>query len=418
MSVFVLSTLLPFTMFLHAGADMPQSGHAVLPAAHISAYWAIVLSCIWAFASLASLSRLLLSGFRLRRILRSAQVVDPASLTAEMQAVLRGTRPGAEPISLALSRSVDSPMVIGFFHRTIVLPEWLWARLSSVELNQVVLHETAHLTRGDDWTNLLQKTLRALFPLNPALFFAERRLCREREMACDDAVLGHSVSPREYALCLTNLAEKGLLNRLQTLAPGAWRRRSELAERVHRILRSNSSLKPLGSRPAAAAFLTMLLCAGAALTRCPRIVTFTVAEPAASLTGGNHPAAHMERASLSMSTGIHSQPSAHLVEATLRMPAPSRAFHTSPAHRSLQRRHTAARRRVPARPVEAQFVQAAFVQSIHQSIHQGIHPSGDPQAVSALSSPQLYVAIFGIALPADGISIHLPSQAGWIIVQL
>ena len=103
----------------------------------------------------------------------------------------------------------------------------------------------AHLDRGDDWTNLLQKLLRALCPLNPALFWAERHLCREREQACDDAVLDAAGNARAYATCLTKLAENRLVRRVTSLAPGMWQRHSELAGRVENILHRRRSCWPL-----------------------------------------------------------------------------------------------------------------------------------------------------------------------------
>jgi hypothetical protein len=94
-----------------------------------------------------------------------------------------------------------------------------------------------HLRRGDDWTNLLQKAALVLFPLNPALLWVERRLCAERELACDDSVLRSNSGRKAYAVCLTRLAEYSMLRRSFSLVLGAWERQSELVRRVHRILR-------------------------------------------------------------------------------------------------------------------------------------------------------------------------------------
>ena len=46
----------------------------------------------------------------------------------------------------------------------------------------------------------------------------ESRISLEREMACDDAVLAQTGSPRAYAECLATLAEKSLLRRSAALA--------------------------------------------------------------------------------------------------------------------------------------------------------------------------------------------------------
>jgi hypothetical protein len=87
------------------------------------------------------------------------------------------------------------------------------SELSLEELNQIVLHEVAHLRRWDDWTNLAQKIIRSLFFFHPAVWWIEKQVSLEREMACDDAVLATTARPRAYAECLTHLAEKSLVRR-------------------------------------------------------------------------------------------------------------------------------------------------------------------------------------------------------------
>ena len=90
---------------------------------------------------------------------------------------------------LCLSDEVDRPSVVGFFRPRILLTPELFACLSAAELEQVVLHEMEHVRRYDDWTNLLQKLSLALVPLHPVLLWVERRMCLERELACDDRVM-------------------------------------------------------------------------------------------------------------------------------------------------------------------------------------------------------------------------------------
>ena len=142
----------------------------------------------------------------------------------------------------------------------------------------------AHLDRGDDWTNLLQKLLRALSPLNPALFWAERNLCLERERACDDAVLDAAGNPRAYASFLTKLAESRLVKRAAMLAPGFWKRHSELAGRVDNILHHRRAPRPIFSRSLVATTLFASLFGVLLLQRAPGIVTF-----AAGTNGSSHP---------------------------------------------------------------------------------------------------------------------------------
>jgi beta-lactamase regulating signal transducer with metallopeptidase domain len=275
LNIFVLAALLPFFAAFRAPASGALSHTAAigLPVPHLSAAWAVALVGLWVLASLFSLARLLWNGYSLWMLSRTAVPVSPEALDPELRSIL--AKADSRSIGVSLSHRVDSPVVIGFFHRAIVIPEWLSTRLTQPELKQVLLHELAHLERCDDWTNLLQKAVRALFPLNPALILADRQLCREREMACDDAVLDAAITPRAYATCLAALAEKRILRRAESLAPGAWRGRSELAERIHRILTNKRKLGSFGAGPAVAGFSLAFLFVGVVLARCPQLVAFT-----------------------------------------------------------------------------------------------------------------------------------------------
>jgi hypothetical protein len=179
---------------------------------------------------------------------------------------------------------LDRPSVIGFLAPRILIPAWLMGRLTPGELEQIVLHETEHLRRGDDWTNLLQKLLLVAFPLNPALAWMEHRLGREREMACDEGVVRITNAPRAYAACLASLAERGLERRAEALTLGAWQGRSELVYRVHGILTRKREL----NKAAAGALLSVVGCAlfvgSIELARCPQLVAFVPARKSMAMT--------------------------------------------------------------------------------------------------------------------------------------
>jgi len=282
MIVFLLVALLPcFAIvrgFFGAEPSLASPGPQTF-SLHLNVAWAFALEVIWAFASLFSLGRLLLSGRQMRALLRNSVPVPFDALDEEIQPVV--TRSGKRSVEIRLSDAVDAPSVIGFFHPAVVVPRSLWSELAPNDMKQIILHEMAHLERGDDWTNLLQKLLRALSPLNPALVWAERHLCREREQACDDAVLDAAGNPRAYATCLTKLAENKLLRQVTSLAPGFWQRHSELAGRVENILHRRRNLGPVFSRGLVAAGLVASLSGVLALQRCPGLVSFAGNEPVA-----------------------------------------------------------------------------------------------------------------------------------------
>jgi beta-lactamase regulating signal transducer with metallopeptidase domain len=274
---FAALILLPLAAFLPSQGQPVAA--AVVPAQssgyHVDPRWAFVIAAAWLLCSAGRFASLVWNSLRLRLLWRtsepvqsSAEFVNDPAIRAALSA--RSTR----PIEIRLSDRVNAPCAIGFFTSAILIPRWLWQKLTPAELHQIVLHESAHLRRYDDWTNLLQKLAIVVFPLNPALLWMERQLCLEREMACDDAVLSAAVSPRTYAACLAGLAEKKLLRRTTSLAPGAWSRQSELVRRVHGILSRNRNSSPIVARSVAVACLVATLGGAAVLSRAPQMISF------------------------------------------------------------------------------------------------------------------------------------------------
>lgn len=245
----------------------------------IDARWGLAIAGIWVVASAIRGVDLIVHSLRLRRLWKTAV---PFAVSESLTAGLNSVRSGR--VTICTTEMLDRPSVIGFLSPRILIPKWLIDRLSVGELEQIVLHETEHLRRRDDWTNLLQKVALVAFPLNPALAWMEHRLCREREMACDEGVVRITNAPRAYAACLANLAERGLERRAEALSLGAWHKRSELVHRVHGILLRKSGM----SRAAAGAVLgtvgCALLVATVEMVRCPQLVAFVPEQKALAMT--------------------------------------------------------------------------------------------------------------------------------------
>jgi beta-lactamase regulating signal transducer with metallopeptidase domain len=243
------------------------------PWLQFDARWTFVLAGLWLVASAVRAIDLLIHALRLRRLGRTATPID---LPASHQTTCA--------FEVCSTQSLDRPSVIGFFAPRILIPAWLLPRLSEEELHQIVLHESEHLRRRDDWTNLFQKICLVLFPWNPALWGIDRQLAKEREMACDEAVVRITQAPRAYAACLASLAERGLAHRKEALSLGAWQRRSELVHRVHSILRRKHLMHPIAARALLGAVACGLFVVTAGLARCPQLVAFVPSPQAAPST--------------------------------------------------------------------------------------------------------------------------------------
>jgi hypothetical protein len=159
--------------------------------------------------------------------------------------------------------------------------------LSAPELNTILLHELAHLRRWDDWTNLIQKVVGALFFFHPAVWWIEKKLTLEREMACDDLVLAKTVSPRVYAECLVSLAEvlakKSLLRRGVALAQAAVGRVRHISLRVAQILDEKRPGATRVWRPAPGLLMGISLACLMALSDAPRLISFDNSSPVSAM---------------------------------------------------------------------------------------------------------------------------------------
>jgi hypothetical protein len=136
-----------------------------------------------------------------------------------------------------LSDAVRSATVLGLHLPYIVVPPSLLNALTRDELDQIVLHEYAHVQRWDDWARLGQALLQSALWIHPAMAMIGRRLNLEREMACDEWVVARTGLPKAYARCLTRAAEVlGRIGMEPTLGPALFARRRDLVLRVNRLL--------------------------------------------------------------------------------------------------------------------------------------------------------------------------------------
>ncbi|HEV3384682.1 MAG TPA: M56 family metallopeptidase, partial [Gemmata sp.] len=83
------------------------------------------------------------------------------------------------------------PATCGFLRPSIVIPENLLFGLSANELRLVLLHELTHVRRSDVLIDWLASHVVAVHWFNPVAWLAIACLRRNRELACDAAVLRH-----------------------------------------------------------------------------------------------------------------------------------------------------------------------------------------------------------------------------------
>ncbi len=288
-SVLLAIVTLPFLSGSGFGAAYSQT----LPRANLhggitlSNSWASYLFAAWGFGAGLLLLRLTVGLWRVRQIRRKSSEVDLASLDPAIAAILRDFK-SLRQVKLCVSSEVTVPAAIGFFRAAIVFPAWLLPQLSPEEIKVILLHELAHFRRWDDWTNLAQKVVKAVFFFHPAVWWIESRLTLEREMACDDMVLAQTASPRAYASSLISFAEKLQNARALTLSQALVSRMRDMSLRVAEILDAKRPRRTVLWKPILGLSAGMLALVFSAAPYAPRLVSFQT-QPSQSQMRQTHP---------------------------------------------------------------------------------------------------------------------------------
>jgi beta-lactamase regulating signal transducer with metallopeptidase domain len=268
---------LPLLSVVRAGAG--SSGGSAVWAVTVPSTWATYIVLAWAIIAGFGLSRVALGLWHLRRLRAGSKIIDPANLDSVLKTTL-GEFQSSRPVKIATSDKLTVPAAIGFFDPMIVLPQWTLRELSTAELNSILIHELAHLQRRDDWTNLAQKALRALLFFHPAVWWLERQLSLEREMACDEVVLSRTANARAYAECLVTVAERSFMRRGLALAQAAVSKMRQTTLRVSQILDVERSPTTRAWKPVVGLVTVASAIFVVGLARAPELVAFRDSAPA------------------------------------------------------------------------------------------------------------------------------------------
>ena len=173
-------------------------------AARLAGGWLTFSLNCWAAGAALGLIWLAAGQLRLRQLTRYSTPID----TPEWQSLLRNTCQTLRlrrPVTLLQGDENAMPVTWGWRRPMILLPkeatDWPEQRR-----RVVLLHELAHVKRWDCLTQMAARVVCALFWLNPLVWLAGRRMCVERERACDDLVLQSDCKASDYATELIAIA--------------------------------------------------------------------------------------------------------------------------------------------------------------------------------------------------------------------
>ena len=221
---------------------------------------AIAMIC-WAVIVLALLVRFARAQWRTDQLVRRASPIDPADMRVDLTR-MRKQAGVWQSVRLVASRELCSPAVWGPFRPRLIIPQQLVRECLPDRMRWILLHELAHIRRGDVLIAPAQKLLQIAYFFNPAVWLANRVIDQQREYACDDTALaGCSDVPRH--VCgeglLSVVEHASGLRAAVTATLGLLDRGTPFAKRLTRILDDDRKAQTGLSARAVAMLLTVAL---------------------------------------------------------------------------------------------------------------------------------------------------------------
>ena len=198
-----------------------------------SATWPQALLGFWIVGAGVLLVRLFVLHLRLHRSLsRRREIIgDPLAAMLDSLKAAAGVR---RPIRLTSSAELAGPVAMGASE--ICLPERALTALDAGQQRAVLAHELGHLVRQDPlWLGLAGACESFLF-LQPLNRLARRRIQEAAEYLCDDWAVHQTGGSLTLAKCLAEVATWMDAGSRAVPVAGMAENRSQLVERVHRLL--------------------------------------------------------------------------------------------------------------------------------------------------------------------------------------
>jgi hypothetical protein len=135
--------------------------------------------------------------------------------------------------------------------------------------------------------NFFQAALRGILFFHPLLRYADHQLSLEREIACDDRVLGLGSEPKAYAEAILKAVERSFLTDV-VLQAASFNSRRTLERRIEMIMNTNRTRRPLRQWPFL--FLPVMLIGVSAWLVIPAAKSQQAAQAGDSRSASNGPA--------------------------------------------------------------------------------------------------------------------------------
>jgi DUF4097 and DUF4098 domain-containing protein YvlB len=262
--------------------------------------------------------------------MKGARVADSIGWSNILESLARDQRIRRH-IRLALNDELEAPITAGWINPVILLP--CDADTWTPERKHVVLvHELAHVARGDYAAQLVATFVLAVLWFHPLVWLAVARLRTEAEQAADDRVLASGVAGVNYATHLLEIARSASRIQLAAAVAVGMARSSRMERRFRSMLDPRRSRRALRGRTfTLAALASMSVVAPLACVRTvaratpklandartERVVTAALSSPSVPEPPSPNATAPSARPSLPRSTDDRTSASDSIVDKTI-----------------------------------------------------------------------------------------------------
>jgi beta-lactamase regulating signal transducer with metallopeptidase domain len=162
---------------------------------------------LWLAGVLLLAMRSLGGWFQLEYLRRRARGLVPEELERGFRRICRQVRVGRSVV-LRISDEVISPLAMGVWRVTVILPISAVLGLPQEELEAVMAHELGHIRRWDYLWNLMQMAVESVLFFHPVVWWLSRTVRERREVCCDEIAVRSCAGAEVYARALLRLEEQ------------------------------------------------------------------------------------------------------------------------------------------------------------------------------------------------------------------
>jgi beta-lactamase regulating signal transducer with metallopeptidase domain len=234
---------------------------------------------VWMLGVLLLALRALGGWWQLENLRRRALGMVPDELERGFKRICEQVQVGRW-VALRVSSEVISPLAMGVWRATVILPVSAVLGMPMEELEAVLAHELGHIRRWDYLCNLFQTAVESVLFFHPAVWSLSRTVRERREVCCDEIAVRSCAGATVYARALLRLEEQRTVELRLAMALGGCH--GSLLRRVKQVLGEGMAMESRitsGVRVAAAGAVVAALLLGPKLTE-------AVAAP---IAGASHP---------------------------------------------------------------------------------------------------------------------------------